>query len=353
MNMLKTLLFSTTLAFSLSVFAVQKANLNSVYRLMNNENYQSAAITLKDLLKSHPSDADVWYQYSLALLGMGQADKAIVASKKSASFHGYHKYATFNLGVAYALKGEYDLALKTVNQSMHEGYLNFDRLKNENALSPLREAGHFKFAPEQKYQSFTAYNGIKISHSVIFPENFDPSKAYKGMVAFPSGDYGKASADWMIDSLLKYRANKDWIITVVTAPKEGLINHPVHHALNDLMKNIRNKYSIKNNKFHFLGYQSGSQPAVTYSQMSKSYVSGLTTIGGYSWNDWKESNLKKFANTSIQLLVSKNDLTGVEINQKAYELLKFNNEKIELKVFDDKSARIESLEQGNLFSYLK
>ena len=350
--MLKTLLFLTTLAFSLSVFAVQKANLNSVYRLMNNENYQSAVIKLEDLIKTYPSDADVWYQYSLALLRTEQADKAIIASKKSASFDGYHKYATFNLGVGYALKGDYNLALKTVNQSMSEGYLNFDRLKNEKALAPLREVGHFEFAPEQEYKLFTAYNGIKIPHTVLYPENYDASKTYKGMVAFPSGNFGKASADWMINSLLKYKSNKDWIITVVTAPKEGLINHPAHHALNDLMKNIRNKHSIENNKFHFLGYQSGGQPAATYSQMSKSYVTGITTIGGYSWENWKASTLKNFANISVQLLVGKNDETGFEINQRAYNLLKSNSETIEFKIFDDEGARIKSLEHGRLFSYL-
>jgi hypothetical protein len=173
------------------------------------------------------------------------------------------------------------------------------------------------------------------------------------MIAFPSGNFGKASADWMINSLLNYKSNKDWIITVVTAPKKGLINHPAHHALNDLMKHVRNKYSIKNNKFHFLGYQSGGQPAITYSQMSQSYVLGITTIGNYSWDNWKEERLKEFNNMTVQLLVGENDTAGVEINQKAYKLLKSNNEMISLKVFDEESARIKSLEQGALFNYLR
>ncbi|SFC57704.1 tetratricopeptide repeat protein [Pseudoalteromonas denitrificans] len=353
MRMLQSLLFSTTLVFSISIYAAQKANLDSIYRLMNSKNYQAAVIKLKKLIKSYPNDADVWYQYSLALLKTGQADEAIIASKRSASFHGYRSYATFNLGVGYALKGQNNLALKTVNQAFSLGYLNFDRLKNEKALTYLREAGYFEFSPEQQYQSFTAHNGIDIPHKILLPENFDASKTYKGMIAFPSGNFGKASADWMINSLLNYKSNKDWIITVVTAPKKGLINHPAHHALNDLMKHVRNKYSIKNNKFHFLGYQSGGQPAITYSQMSQSYVLGITTIGNYSWDNWKEERLKEFNNMTVQLLVGENDTAGVEINQKAYKLLKSNNEMISLKVFDEESARIKSLEQGALFNYLR
>jgi len=336
----------------MSLFAVQKVNLDSVYRSMNSKNYPAALVKLKTLLKKYPDDAEAWYQYSLALLRTEQADEAIIASKKSASFLGYHTYATFNLGVAYALKGQNDLALQAVNQSMNQGYLNFDRLKNEKALATLRTAGYFSFAPEQQYQLFTAHNGIKIPHKILLPENFDASKTYKGMIAFPSGSFGKASADWMINSLLNYTSNEDWIITVVTAPKKGLINHPAHHALNDLMKHVRNTYAINNNKFHFLGYQSGGQPAITYSQMSKSYVSGITTIGNYSWDYWKEQRLKKFSNMPIQLLVGENDEAGIEINQRAYKLLKTNNDTITLKVFDKEGARIRSLEQGNLFSYL-
>jgi tetratricopeptide (TPR) repeat protein len=337
----------------MSMLASDKVNLNSVYRLMQNKNYHSAVKKLEDILKNHPDDAGAWYEYSFALLKIGNAEEAIKASRKSATFEGYHKYAMFNLGVAFALLGNQDLALKNINQSMHEGYLNFDRLKNEEPLVTIRKAGHFKFAPEQEYQLFKAYNGIKVPYKTLLPTNYDASKTYKGMIAFPPGNFGKASADWMIDSLLDFETNTDWVITVVLAPKDGLINHPAHHALNDLMKNLRKNYSITENKFHFFGYQNGATPATTYSQMSNSYVTGITTVGNYSWEEWKDSSLSKFENMPSLLLVGKNDTSGIEINQRAYDLIKQKNNKIELKIFDNEGARIQKLEGGRLFSYLK
>lgn len=353
MKTFRIILFSGFLAFSMSMLAADKADLNSVYRLIKNKDYQSAVEKLEVIVKKYPDDADAWYEYSLALVKNGNAEQAIKASKKSATFDGYHKYAVFNLGVGYAMLGEQHLALKNINQSMHEGYLNFDRLKNEEALAELRKAGHFTFAPDQEYQSFKAYNGIKVPYKTLFPENYDASKTYKGMIAFPPGNYGKASADWMIDSLLNFKTNQDWIITVVLAPEDGLINHPAHHALNDLMKNLRKSYSIAENKFHFFGYQSGATPATTYSQMSKSYVTGITTVGNYSWESWRDSSLNKFENTPALLLVGKNDKAGIEINQRVYDILKSKNKNLELKIFDDEGARIKALEKGHLFGYLK
>jgi len=337
----------------MSMMASDKANLNSVYRLIKNKDYQSAVDKLEVLVKKYPDDADAWYEYSLALVKNGNTVEAIKASKKSATFAGYHKYAVFNLGIAYAMSGDQHRALKNITQSMHEGYLNFDRLKNEEALTGLRKAGHFNFAPEQEYQSFTAYNGIKVPYKILLPENYDSTKTYKGMVAFPPGNYGQASADWMIDSLLNYESNQDWIITVVLAPRDGLINHPAHHALNDLMKNVRKRYTIADNKFHFFGYQSGATPATTYSQMSKSYVTGITTVGNYSWEEWRDSSISKFKDTPTLLLVGGNDKAGIEINQRVYDLLKSKNKQLEFKVFDDEGARIKALENGRLFSYLK
>ncbi len=343
----------TLINLPLSVIAEVRADLDTVYRLMNTKKFDAAVNKLDKLVKQYPNDGDVWYQYSLALLRNGNVDKSIQASQKTATFEGYEKYANFNLGLAYADKGQNELALKIIHKSMHDGYLNFDRLKNEEALETLRNQGQFKFSPEQEYKTFTAHNKVKIPYKTLLPHNYDRSKTYKAMMAFPSGSYGKSSADWMINSMLDFESNKDWIITIVTAPKDGLINHPAHHALNDLMKHLREKYSVSNNKFHFLGYQSGGTPAVTYSQMSNNYITGITVINTYTWDDWKDSSLKSFDNTPTHILVGSNDKLSVKINKRAYDIIKANGNKIEIEYIENQGTRISSLEKGELFKYLK
>lgn len=91
------------------------------------------------------------------------------------------------------------------------------------------------------------------------------------------------------------------------APEDGWINHPSHHALNDLMKHMRKEYKVENNLFHALGYRSGSRPALTFSRMSQSYFTSVTTVGAYSWENWKQKDLTNFGDMPVTLYVTKTD----------------------------------------------
>jgi dipeptidyl aminopeptidase/acylaminoacyl peptidase len=81
------------------------------------------------------------------------------------------------------------------------GYVNFDKLKTEAAFAGIRKQGKIDFAPEQDYQVLTAHNGVKIPYTVLLPNNFDQSKTYKALLAYPDGSGGKASADWSVKHL--------------------------------------------------------------------------------------------------------------------------------------------------------
>lgn len=336
------------------ICAQEKANLRSVYNLMYNNQYEKAAQKLHSLVKKHPEDADARYQFGLSLLRMGKYQDAIKVYKETIELsESYSRYAMFDIGLAYAGLEQADEALKHINHAIHEGFTNFDRLKNEPLLKKLKDHNTFDFAPSQQYEAFTARNKVVVPYKTILPTDFDKNKTYKGLVAFPPGDYGTASADWMIDRLFDNNKNQEWIITVVLAPKNGLINHPSHHAMNDLMSHQREKYKIADNKFHFLGYHNGGSPAATYSQMSSGYVNGLTTIGNYYWENWKDDSLKNFSPTPTHLFLGENDKVGIKINQRAYDIFKDTGMLVELKVFEGEGARITALEKGQLYQYLR
>jgi len=341
-------------ALSSLVCAQDKANLRSVYNMMNDKQYEKAAHKLQGLVKEYPKDADVRYQFALSLLRMHKFKEAINVYKETINISdSYSSYATFDIGLAYAGLEQSEAALKHINHAIHAGYTNFDRLKNETLLTKLNNHKTFKFSPEQQYNEFTAHNNIVVPYKTILPTHFDNNKTYKGMVAFPPGDYGKASADWMVDKLFNNHDNDEWIITVVLAPEKGLINHPAHHALNDLMIHQREKYKIADNKFHFLGYHNGGAPAATYSQMSSDYVNGLTTIGNYYWENWQDSSLKNFSAKPTHLFLGEKDKIGIEINQRAHDIFKDEGMMVELKIFEGEGARITALEDGQLYKHLQ
>ena len=336
------------------VCAQEKANLRSVYKMMDNNQFEKAAHKLHSLVKKYPKDADAHYQLGLSLLRMHKYEDAIEVYRATIDLSdSYSRYAIFDIGLAYAGLEQSDKALKNINHAIHAGYTNFDRFKNEPLLKKLKDHKAFDFSPEQQYDEFTAHNKIVVPYKTILPSRYDKNKTYKGMVAFPPGDYGTASADWMIDKLFNNHDNDEWIITVVLAPKKGLINHPAHHALNDLMNHQTGIYRIADNKFHFLGYHNGGSPAATYSQMSSDYVNGLTTIGNYYWENWKDDSLKNFSAKPTHLFLGEKDTVGIEINQRAHDIFKDAGMVVELKVFEGEGARITALENGQLYQHLR
>jgi hypothetical protein len=146
---------------------------------------------------------------------------------------------------------------------------------------------------------------------------------------------------------------QDWLVVVPVAPKKGWINHPSHHALNDLMKQLRKDHKVQNNKFHALGYRSGSRPAATFSKMSDSYFASLTTVGGYAWENWSESNLTDFGDKPVTLYVAKSDSAGVAINKQTSQYIKQGNTPIEYIEVANDSPRLESLYHSKLLAMMK
>ncbi|MCJ8268178.1 MAG: tetratricopeptide repeat protein, partial [Psychrosphaera sp.] len=316
---LKSLIFTALLGLGTSLTAVaEQASLRSVYYSIDAEKWTQVIAKLDKILKDDDQYADAWYLYVDALFRNGDYTKAIQANQKLTSFKGYDQYAEFYSAMIYGIQGQNDKAQKHLDAANKAGYVNYDKLKTEAAFAGIRKQGKIDFAPEQNYKVLTAQNGVKIPYTVLLPNHFDQNKTYKALLAYPDGSGGKASADWSIKHLWKnHEQYKDWIVIVPVAPKDGWINHPSHHALNDLMKHMRKEYKVKDNLFHALGYRSGSRPAVTFSRMSQSYFTSVTTVGAYMWENWKQKDLTRFGDMPVTMYVAKTDEAGLEINRQA------------------------------------
>ena len=94
------------------------------------------------------------------------------------------------------------------------------------------------------------------------------------------------------------------------APERGWINHPAHHALNDLMKRVRKEHSIEGKKFHLFGFGGGCAPATTFARMSSSYFQSLTVVSSREWADWDDSGLRRFRSFPVQQIVGAEDAYG-------------------------------------------
>ena len=98
------------------------------------------------------------------------------------------------------------------------------------------------------------------------------------------------------------------------APEDGWINHPSHHALNDLMKTIRKDYKIEEN--------------------------------------WDQRSLKRFGKMPVRMIVAKNDKAGITINEAASKQLKKAKTPVTYTVVNGDTPRLESLYNSKLLTLM-
>ncbi|HMB91972.1 MAG TPA: hypothetical protein VKP65_14050 [Rhodothermales bacterium] len=151
-------------------------------------------------------------------------------------------------------------------------------------------------AAAQSFKPFKAHNNITIQYAVLLPEPYDPDKAYPTAVAFAGAQMWEEEARQMSHMLWRepaYRA--EWIIVIPLTPGEDWRTHPNHHALNDLLDEIRATYKVAGDTFHILGWgQDGADIASTWSSASPAYFTSLIAVNGAPFSRWDDKDLKNF-----------------------------------------------------------
>lgn len=209
----------------------------------------------------------------------------------------------------------------------------------------------------QVFNPFKAHNGVELPYTVVMPTNYDRTQAYPALFVFTSLEYDMKRAHFLKDEFFTDFSNEDWIIVMAVAPKgghHGWINHPAHHALNDLMDHVQKDHTIQNNQFHFLGFHDGGIPAATFAGMSKKYVQSLTWIASEDWSDFDEKGYDRLSDLDIPLIliVGENDKKYLSLAQQAVVAFEKRKADITLLTQAQDDEQVASLKQGVLLEKL-
>lgn len=207
------------------------------------------------------------------------------------------------------------------------------------------------------FSPFKAHNGVELPYTVVVPTNYDRSQAYPALFVFPSLEYDMEKAQAIQKDFFTSTANENWIIVIAVAPKDGRhgwINHPAHHALNDLMDHIQKDYTIQKDQFHFLGFHDGGVPAATFAGMSKKYVQSLTWVASEDWKDFDEEGYDRLSDLDIPLLliVGEKDKKYFGLAQQVLAAFQKRKANISLLTQTHDGEQVESLRHGVLLEKL-
>lgn len=125
------------------------AALDRADQLAREGRWKEAAAAYRRALDADQNSGQAWYAYGLALHHKGDLDAAIEAHKKAATFPGVRPVALYNLACAYALKGDAQRALATLDEAVDAGFNNPGLIGQDADLRSLRNEPAFKALVER------------------------------------------------------------------------------------------------------------------------------------------------------------------------------------------------------------
>ena len=282
-----------------------------IQKLLERSKFEEAATAAERVISSGSPDEMTWYQLAYASHCIGNYPGAIEAGKVASGYPAIRASALYNLACSYSLNGDLEEAVAALTNSIASGFVDMGLIETDADLALIREANRMPVMPPRiDYQIKVARNRLKVPYHVLLPDGFDASREYPFVIAFAPGS-GQRTADWFVANVFGGKLPTTEFVTVVVAEPEnakGWINHPVHHALEDLYKELRKNYRVRNDRFHFLGFGSAHRPAEIYSQMSAKYVDGLIVMAGSACEGWDDDEIDDLIRAPFTILIGSEDM---------------------------------------------
>jgi predicted peptidase len=121
-----------------------------------------------------------------------------------------------------------------------------------------------------------------VHYKVILPKDYDPEKAYPGVLAFPPGSQTADMVMTIVERSLRGEAEKrGYIVIVPAAPRGRLFIEAGALVFPEFITQMFAKYKIRDNKFHAAGMSNGGLSAFHIAASYPQYFWSVTGFPGY------------------------------------------------------------------------
>ena len=124
--------------------------------------------------------------------------------------------------------------------------------------------------------------GTKLDYKVILPNDYDPAKAYLGILAFPGGPQ---TMEMVLGTVMRnWREQAEtlgYIVIVPAAPNGDLFFEEGDRVFPAFIVKLLADYKIQQNKFHIAGVSNGGLSAFHIASLYPQYFWSVTGLPGF------------------------------------------------------------------------
>src|ERR1700674_306232 len=152
--------------------------------------------------------------------------------------------------------------------------------------------------------------GTTVHYKVVLPKNYDPSKAYPGVLGFGGGPQTMNVVDIAIARNCRDEAEKrGYIVVVPAAPNDQLFFEGGERIFPEFLKQILTDYKIQDNKFHIAGPSNGGIAAFHVASLNPEYFLSITAFPGYLWEE-TPAHIQAISKMCVNMFVGELDPMG-------------------------------------------
>jgi predicted peptidase len=136
--------------------------------------------------------------------------------------------------------------------------------------------------PGKVFDKNTEIAGMKLYYKILLPRDYDATKTYPAVLAFPPGSQGM---DMVLTTLqrnwLPEGDRRGYIVVVPAAPFGGGFTGGGAKVFPAFIEQLLSEYKIRDNKFHIAGMSNGGRSAFHIAAMYPQYFWSVTGFPGY------------------------------------------------------------------------
>ena len=152
--------------------------------------------------------------------------------------------------------------------------------------------------------------GTSVHYKVILPANYDPAKAYPGVLAFGGGPQTMDVVERSIQRNWKDEAERrGYIIVLPAAPGGDLFFEGGERIFPEFLDDILKEYKIAGGKFHIAGISNGGISAFHIASLHPQYFLSITAFPGLH-PEPTDKNIQAISKLCIYMHVGEFDQLG-------------------------------------------
>jgi predicted peptidase len=124
--------------------------------------------------------------------------------------------------------------------------------------------------------------GLPLHYKVVLPKDYDSTRAYPAVLAFPPGDQGRDMVQvTLVQNWAREAQKRGYIVVIPAAPLGRVFHEDGGRIFPEFLKKLLDDYKIRDNKFHIAGMSNGGISAFHIAASYPEFFTSVTGFPGY------------------------------------------------------------------------